>query len=265
MQIGISTASLFVRYNTEDALKVLAENKIPCAEIFLESFCEYNKDFGIFLNSIKQDTQIHSVHTLTTQFEPQLFSINERAVEDSFYWLDKTMQAANACGTKYYTFHGPARMKRTPYNIDYDKLGKQTQRVIDAIKPYGITLAYENVHWCYYNYIGYFSEIRKRTEGLKATLDIKQARQSGISDFDLISEMGKDIVTVHVSDINADGKMCLPGKGNYDFMQLFNRLNDVGFDGAILLEVYQNDYKELSELFDSYNQIKNMAEKVFCK
>ena len=128
-----------------------------------------------------------------------------------------------------------------------------------------MTLAYENVHWAYYNYIGFFREIKKRTTGLKGTLDIKQARQSDISVIDLIEEMNSDIVTVHLSDIDENGKMCLPGKGITDFKDLFLRLNDVGFDGALLLEVYQNDYKEYKELLDSYQYISELASKVFDK
>ena len=37
MQTGISTASLFIRKNTEEALQFLAQNKIPTAEVFLEN------------------------------------------------------------------------------------------------------------------------------------------------------------------------------------------------------------------------------------
>ena len=77
--------------------------------------------------------------------------------------------------------------------------------------------------------------------------------------------MKGDIVTVHISDVDNDGKMCLPGKGVTDFYELFSRLKDVGFNGAILLEVYQNDYKEFSELFSSLNFIEELADKVFNK
>ena len=52
MKIGISTASLFGRYNTEDALKFLSDNKIATAEVFLESYCEYNREFGELFNVI---------------------------------------------------------------------------------------------------------------------------------------------------------------------------------------------------------------------
>ena len=46
MQIGISTASLFKRYQTVDGLKRLKECGVQNVEVFFESFCEYNKKFG---------------------------------------------------------------------------------------------------------------------------------------------------------------------------------------------------------------------------
>ena len=194
MQTGISTASLFGRFYTEDALAFLSKNGVKTAEVFLESFSEYNRAFGEFLATKKGDTEIHSVHTLTTQFESTLYSLNDRARKDSFDMLETTMQAAEALGAKYYTFHGLARVKRTPYHIDFDRVGKLTQQIIDICEAHGVSLAYENVHWAYYNYIGFFAELRKRVKGLKGTLDIKQARQSGIDYKEFIDEMGADIV-----------------------------------------------------------------------
>ncbi len=263
MQIGISTASLFGRKHTEDALEFLSQNRTQCAEVFLETYREYNAEFGKKLQKLKGNTKIHSVHTLTTQFEPQLYSVNERASEDSFEFLKGAMQAGKEIGAKYYTFHGGARFKKTPLKLDFDRVGKITQKIIDQIKPFGITLAYENVHWGYYNYIGFFEEVRKRTVGLKATLDIKQARQSGIDYKDYIKEMGEDIVTVHLSDFLESGKMCLPGVGLTDFLDLFSRLKDVGFDGAMLIEAYQSDYSDTNELFRSVEFLQNLKEKIF--
>lgn len=265
MQTGISTASLFGRFYSEDALSLFNEKGVTTAEVFLESFCEYNREFGEFLATRKGNTKIHSVHTLTTQFESTLYSLNERAQKDSFTLLDKTMQAAKALNAKYYTFHGLARVKRTPYVIDFERTGAITQRIIDVCAKYGVTLAYENVHWAYYNYIGFFSELKKRTAKLKGTFDIKQARQSGVDYREFIDEMGEDIVTAHLSDIDANGKMCLPGRGVTDFKEVFTRLRDKGFDGALLLEVYKNDFKELNELFDSLSYITDLAKEIFNK
>lgn len=263
MQVGISTASMLIRKQTEDALEFLAQKNVQCAEVFLASYCEYKKEFGKILSSKKGNVNIHSMHVLTTQYEPQLYSINQRAQKDSFEYLDMAMKCAKEFGAKYYTFHGGARFKKTPFKIDYERVGEITQKIIDVAKKYDVTLAYENVHWGYYNYIGFFDEIRKRAQGLKATLDVKQARQSGIHYREYINEMKGDIVTVHLSDIDSQGKMCLPGQGITDFYDIFTRLKDVGFDGGIIIESYQNDYKSYDELFESLEYVSNLANKIF--
>lgn len=263
MKTGISTASLFTRYDTEHAIGVLNKYGVRTAEVFLESYCEYDKAFGELVNSNRGATEIHSIHTLTTQFEPQLYSINARAKRDSFELLKRTAEAGKAMGAKYYTFHGTARFKKNSAPVDLDRVGRITQEIIETIKPFGITLAYENVHWCNYNYSGFFKEIRKRTSGLKGTLDVKQARLSGLSCKELINEMGEDIVTVHLSDVSENGKMCLPGKGLTDFEELFRMLESVGFDGALLIEAYTGDYGEERELIESLDYINQLANKIF--
>lgn len=265
MQTGISTASLFGRFHTEDGLEFLQKNNVQTTEVFLESYSEYTKEFGKLLKSVKGDMPVHSIHTLTTQFEPTLYSLNDRAMADSYKLLENTLQCAKEIDAKYYTFHGVARVKRTPMTINFDRVGFYTQKIIDLCAKYGVILAYENVHWAYYNYVGFFKQLKERTQGLKGTLDIKQARQSNLDYKDLIKEMAQDIVTVHLSDINEQGKMCLPGKGVTDFKELFSRLKDVGFDGALLLEVYQNDFKTTKELFDSLDFITQTANDIFNK
>lgn len=263
MQIGISTASLFGRKDTEQALEYFNKVGVNTAEVFLESFCEYNKDFGKQLSLKKGDVKVHSIHTLTTQFEPTLYSLNQKAEKDSFTLLESTLQCAKELGAKYYTFHGVARLKRTPFTINFDRVGEITQRIIDKCAEYNVSLAYENVHWCYYNYIGFFNELKRRVKGLKGTLDIKQARQSDIDYKQFLTEMGSDLVTVHLSDVKSDGKMCLPGVGTFDFDELFKMLKDVGFNGACLIEAYQNDYSCLEELMQSLDFIKDTASKYF--
>ena len=52
---------------------------------------------------------------------------------------------------------------------------------------------------------------------------------------------------------------------NPDFNDLFKRLNDVGFDGALLLEVYKNDFDKNCELYESLDFINELAYKIFNK
>ena len=263
MKVGISTASLFGRYYTEDALEKLNELGVDVAEVFLESYSEYTKKFGKILKKKKGNVDIHSIHTLTTQFEPQLYSLNDRAREESFKLLDGTLQAGQTIGAKYYTFHGVARIKRVPIHINFERVGELTNKIIDACKKHDMLLSYENVHWAYYNYIGFFSTLKKYCPDLKGTFDVKQARQSGVDYREFINEMGSDIVTAHLSDINSDGKMCLPGRGETDFDEMFSRLRDVQFDGSLILEVYKTDFESMDELLESYEFVKDKAKRIF--
>ena len=53
------------------------------------------------------------------------------------------------------------------------------------------------------------------------------------------------------------------GNGVFDFDDLFKRLKDVNFDGAMLIEVYSNNYGEISELKDGLNFLRDKAAKYF--
>ena len=98
---------------------------------------------------------------------------------------------------------------------------------------------------------------------LKTCLDIKQAKISGDSYVDYINEMGESINTVHLCDMRDDGVKCLPGKGDFPFEDLFKRLKDVNFKGNMLIEAYYEDYKEINELKDSLDYLRELKYKIF--
>ena len=263
MQVGISTASLFKRQYNEDALITLNELDAKVVEIFLGSYCEYTKDFASLLKERKGNLQVHSIHTLNTHFEPQLFADNPRAIEDAYKILGNCLHTANTLGAKNYTLHGIARFKKDILYNNYEVIGKKFEKLNDFCLSKGVNLCLENVEWAYYNRVGFLTEILKYCKGLKTCLDVKQARVSGDSYKDYINEMQNTIQTVHVSDVDEFGKICIPGKGVFDFDDLFMRLSDVGFNGAMLIEVYSNNYGEIGELKDGLNFLRDKAQKYF--
>ena len=252
MKTGLSTASLFLRRCNEDALPFLESEGISIAEVFLSTFSEYGEPFASLLKERKGKVQINSVHILNTQFEPQLFNANPRTLQDAYDWLDKVLTSANALGAPYYTFHGTARMKKASREKGadkFDKMVKGFRRVMDTCKQRNVTLCLENVEWATYNRPGVFSRLAEDLPDLRGVLDIKQARISDHPYEAYLTEMGERLAYAHISDYNEDSKtMCLPGKGHFDFDTLVRRLKDVGFDGALLIEVYENDFKEEKEL-----------------
>ena len=262
MEIGVSTASLFKRAYNEEAVKILSELDARVCEVFLGTYREYNPEFAKIVNENKGDLKVHSIHTLNTHFEPQLFAYNPRAVEDAYDIMKDCMQSAQILGAKYYTLHGIARFKKNAKYTNFVDIGAKLKKLQEFCKSYGVELCLENVEWAYYNHVGFLSEVNKFCPNLKTCLDIKQARISGDSYKDYIKEMGSSIKTVHLSDVLSSGKICLPGKGEFDFEDLFKRLNDVNFDGNMLIEVYYEDYNDVSEIKDSLNYLRELNYKL---
>lgn len=251
MQTGISTASLFLRKTTEESLPLIQSLGVYNAEVFLTTFSEYHEAFAKQVAETKGKVNVNSVHTLNTNFEPQLFHLSERVRADAYYWLEEVCKSARALGAKYYTFHGTARFKRSAKDGKTDNFPnfiKGFAEICSRAEKYGVTLCLENVEWATYNRVGVFSTIAKEVPALRGVLDIKQARISEYSYEAYLEEMGSRITHAHVSDVNQEGKICLPGKGIFDFDTLVKRLKDVGFDGALIIEVYKDDYKNAEEL-----------------
>ena len=101
----------------------------------------------------------------------------------------------------------------------------------------------------------------KTCRGLCAVLDIKQARISAYPYPMYIRETAGRLKHVHVSDIDENGKICLPGKGRFDFPELLKRLDGAGFSGPLLIEVYKDDYCKEGELKASLDYLDELLYK----
>ena len=267
MKTGVSTASLFMRENNEDALPLLEGLGVKCAEVFLTSFGEYDDGFARLLKSRVGGLEITSVHDLNTQFEPQLFSLHKRVKRDAFFWLEKVLSAGKILGAPCYTFHGTARVKRASRSgksDDFARMGCAFQEIAKTCEKYGISLCLENVEWATYNRPTVFSAMREYVPSLLGVLDVKQARISGYDYREYLNEMAERIALVHISDVDENGKIVLPSKGVFDFNELILRLKDVGFDGPLLVEVYKESYSEIAELKAACEYIDEILYKNNC-
>ena len=53
---------------------------------------------------------------------------------------------------------------------------------------------------------------------------------------------------------------CLPvGKGNFRFRQFFDKVNSVNPDASVILELYRNSFRGISDLVSGYNILANMT------
>lgn len=261
MKTGISTAAFYLRRENEEAFPLLKELGSDCTEMFFTSFSEYKPSFSESILPQKGKIDVHSVHVLTSQIEPQLFNPHPKVRMDSYYFLEQVMRSAALLGAKHYTFHGITRAKRAARsgeNDNFERVGKLMAELCEFCEKFGVTLCQENVEWAFYNRPGVYRRLKEYCPKLKGVLDLKQARLSGFDWRDYLEEMGGDIAHVHVTDVTEEGKRCLPGKGRFPFRELIERLKDKGFDGPLLIEPYSGDYQELSELTEAEAYLRSL-------
>ncbi len=261
MKVGVSTASLFLRRDNEEVLPLFNRLGIDCAEVFLTSFFQYKRSYGELLAGRQGCVEVNSVHDLTSQFEPQLFNRHEGVRADAYQMLEGVLTVAGLLRCPYYTFHGITRAKkaaRLGENDNFDSMTKNFRRISDFCQARGVTLCLENVEWSTYNRPGVFARLKEGVPALKGVLDIKQARLSEYPYQAYLEEMGDSLAYVHLSDVTSEGKMCLPGRGIFDFERLIGELQEVGFDGALLIEAYEKDYEKEEELQASVEYLQEL-------
>ena len=262
MQTGISTASLFPRLATEDALIKIMSLGAECAEVFFSTFYEYRPEFSKPLAARINNFPVNSVHVISVNFESNFFNPSRRVRGDGMYWLDQLLRSAQLLGCKNYTFHGFHRLHGGAGD-DFNVLAARLGEVLAVASRYGVSVNLENVAWSLYNRPGVFSRLKERLPALRGVFDIKQARRSHYPWQAYLKDMAGAIEYVHLSDVDENGRMCLPGRGVFNFGELYKALKDAGFAGNALIEAYGDDYGDTDELARSVEYLKELAYKIF--
>ena len=257
MKIGISTATFFTKLLTENSFSVIKQCGGECAEIFLTTYYEYEKDFGKILKEKTDGLEIYSIHTLNTQFEPQLFNAAPRTYNDALKLYKKALQVGQIVGAKCYTFHGIARLKEATI-LDPVKIGKRMFELGEIAQDYGIKLCLENVHWASCNSPEFFEIVKEYAPNIGAVLDIKQARQSNRHWKEYLNVMGSSLENVHISDVK-DGKIEMVGQGEFPFEELIAELKKIEYNKALIIEQYASNYEDFSQVKKSVEYMKNLV------
>lgn len=259
MKIGISTASYFNKLNIEDAVLALGEHRVSPCELFLNSFSEYEPEFVEMLHGRVQQAglQVFSVHPMSTQFEPLLFSLHPRQKADAWKLYELVLRDGKRLGASHYVLHGAANFSGAAKNLQLTRIIPIFRDLLALAQSYGITLTLENVSWCLFRTPDFGARMIDALggDGLRFTLDIKQAIRSGYSPLDYIAAVGPCIVNLHLCDamLEPDGKFTLtmPGKGNVDFVAVRDALRSCGYTGPAFIEVYSDMYRDIEEIYES--------------
>lgn len=259
IKAGISTACLYPEY-TEKALDKVCRLSVDEVEIFINTHSELEKDFIYSLKRILDDTNTRckSLHPFTCSIEPMmLFTSYERRITDALEYYKKYFEAMNILGAEIFVLHG-----NKPQNVFPDEsYFENYERLYDTGREFGITVTHENVARCTAGDLDFLVKL-KNALGDKArfTLDVKQAVRKGYSPYEFVKKLGKSIAHIHLSDFNDDTVCGLVGCGKLDFEKFCKELKNAGFDGSMILELYNWGFKNMEELGENYNYIKKVIE-----
>ncbi|MBS7262364.1 MAG: sugar phosphate isomerase/epimerase [Eubacteriales bacterium] len=259
--IGMSSSNYYGRFTNEESIEHLCRLGVRDFEVFLQSSSEYTDEFADLLLHVAEPygARFHSLHSVGTQFEPQLFATADRQRADAIKVFEQLMRCAERMGIGIYVMHGPARLKRKLYRLDYPLLGKRAAALCRIAADHGVTLTWENVHWAYYYRPDFAPRLLEYCPDIAFTMDIKQAMQADHTIFEYLDALPPEkIVNVHVCDYDRGGNLLLPGKGIFDFEKLFAYLRRIGYGGEVVEEVYAGQITDDEILMESFRYLQKL-------
>ena len=254
MSIGISTAS-FYPLEVEEAVKIISENRIECAEIFYNSSREIKDSFTDYILDIIKETglRISALHPMLSFAEPyMIFSQYERRFDESIDNFKRYFENASRLGAKYINLHGDRPMGK----LSVEEYCERFKILADEGKRFGITLCQENVNGYRSADPEFLSDmVSFLGDDANFTLDIKQCVRAGYTVTQIMEAMNYKIKHVHISDHSLAGDCLLPTRGTFDFKGFMTDLEIKGYKGDYVIEVYQDAYKTYDEIIDSHSAL----------
>ena len=237
MQLGLSTAAFYGRWETEEAAAAISKLPVDCAEVFLQSDSEISPEFAALVRRNLGDVACTSVHPLGG-YENYMAGRPARQVRDAFAHFEKVLEAGKGLGAKTFVYHGrnTPLLSPLPWNLKWNM--EAVTPMCELAKDRGMVIGWENVCWCQLTTPERVLEAKAALPQVRFTLDIKQAARAGRNPLEYVYAMGDRLCNVHVCDWHDDGKLCLPGEGDFDFAALMKALREVGYNGPVILEPY---------------------------
>jgi sugar phosphate isomerase/epimerase len=268
MEIGISTASYFNKLQIEDAVLDIGAHHIPLCEVFLNSFSEYEPEFVAMLDERIRSVglKVFSIHPMSMQFGPQLFSIHPRQRADAWRIYERILSDGQTLGATHYVMHGPARLFGGVKNIGLTRIAPILVDLSKLADEYGIQLTLENVSWCIFNEPAFGARLLDEigTDSLRFTLDVKQAARSGFDPADYVRTVGDYIENVHLCGATrlADGtiRYAMPGFGECAFTAMLGELHTHHYEGPSFIEVYSDMYSAIPTLYESRDRMLRIVQ-----
>lgn len=237
MQLGMSTAAFYGRWETEEAARQIAKLPLDCAEVFLQSSSETTVPFAGIVKENLGGMPCTSVHPMGA-YENYMARRPARQMQDAFDQFRRILDAGAVLGAKTFVYHGRHTPLLNPLAWDLSWNVEALVPMCEEAAQRGMAIGWENVYWCQLTEPKRVLEAKEALSDVRFTLDIKQAMRAGQDPLDFVRAMGERLCNVHVCDWKEDGTLCLPGEGVVDFDALFAALDETGYDGPVIMEPY---------------------------
>ena len=221
----------FIEWNLEDAFRGLSESGFKAVELCLEH-PDLNPYSMKFWNAVR-------VREALREYNLKAASISYHGKKTE--WSIK--ERLCSYGMKFAADLG-VQVFISGSHIDpdsYSAMSKFTGKMCSIAEDLGICFAVEPEPE---TVIEGTPEMRRlmeeiRSPALKINLDIGHSYITSEKYLNDIHKWGNDIVQVHIDDIkNKIHKHLSPGKGGIDFKSVFNALNDIGYRGFYVIDLF---------------------------
>ncbi len=254
---GVSSACYYP-LTTEASFLKACKSGFSCVELFFNSPSELSDAFINDIVSMQKeyDIDIPSVHPFMSFAESFfLFSSYERRFFDILDLYKRFFEIMQKLGAEIFIIHGA----KIPGSIDDELYFDRFHKLISIGKEYNVSVCQENVVNYRSESVSFMKKMKNAIgNDFSMVLDIKQARRANELPEDFINELGFCIKHVHISDYN-DKSTCIPPlEGEFNFIEFFNYMKSVGYDGKFIIELYNHSYENEHQIINSYNKINKL-------
>lgn len=261
MQYGISTACLYPM-ETEHSLDLLLRFGYKRFELFVNASSELQRSF---LKELKNQAEsagatFCSMHPYTCAIEGTLFFGDyPRRLSDGIDFYKKYFEAAAFLGASIFVLHGQKATREKTFLFSDELYCERYLMLAEAAASFGITLCQENVFGFRSQSIEFIQKMNQLLgDSVHFVFDLKQTITAKQDSIQMLKSMGKHLRHVHLSDNTSSASCLLPGKGNFDIKGLLNHLQEIGFDGTLVTEVYRSSYGSPEEILETRPYLESL-------
>lgn len=257
MAIGISSGC-FYPHTTEESLQLVGELGADCTELFVNSPYELDSAYIEKFKEIKDSYgfRVKSFHTYASFTESYyFFSSYKRRFLESQEDFKRYFDGMHTLGADVLVMHGA----KIPGSIPDEEVFERFGILSDMAQKEGILLCQENVALYRSQSPDYLKRMRDFLgDRFHMVFDLKQARKVKIDPAVFVEEFSDSIAHIHISDCTADAPCALPFcEGSlFDFKAFFKTMQEKGYKGDYMLELYDYCYTCPEEIKIAYEGLK---------